>query len=430
MQWDAEDPTHRARHRDAELRGYLRGDLGRFSPFYRRHFKECGVDPIRIRGLSDLGRVRPVAWDQIAEAPEALVVTPTRRDLARHGEKRLVLAMLSAWVTRRLDRVNRTMVEPRYKPLLWTTHDGVPIGNTSTDLELVARAGSRALAVAGLDRTDLVVGLTESASGLPHWQLVLGGREGGVAAVHLGAAADPESVVRAGPTALAGPPDVLLRVLAGASERGLRLDGVRTLLVTGVDPDAALRDALMLASLAVLDAPPAVVASWAPPGVRAQWAECREGAGFHTFPDLEIVEVGRGGGLHSSGPGLLVWSGLGWRGSAFFRLLTGKRAEVVDGTCEACGRRGPMVITGSRSGLGALEILGGRDDVSAFQIELSERDGREELVVFLALARGADLIDVLDDIDVSLDATQYVVLSRPQVESRIRRDGARAVVRS
>lgn len=430
MQWDAEDPTHRARHRDAELRAYLKGDLGRYSGFYRRHFQECGVDPARVRGLADLGRVRPVTWDELAEAPETFVVAPTRRELARHGDQRLVLAMLVARVTRRLDRVNRTLVEPRYKPVLWTADHGVPIASTSSDLDLLARAGARVLSLAGLDRSDVLVGLTDSGSGLAHWQLVLGAREGGVAALHLGASASPADVARATPTVLAGSPTSVLTVLAGVAERGLRLDGVRTVLLTGVDPDASVRDAVSLAASTVTADAPTVVASWAPPGARAQWAECREGAGFHTFPDLEILEVGRGGGLHGSGSGELIWSGLGWRGTVPFRLLTGVRAELVDGTCEACGRQGPMVITGSRAGVAVVEALAHRDDVSAFQVELSVRDGHDEVVVFLSLGRGADVIDVLDEVDESIDATQYVILTKAQVEARIRRGGGRAVVRS
>ena len=425
MQWDAEDRSARARHRDAELRRYVAGDLGRFTPFYRRHFAECRVDPKRVRGLADLSNVRPITWDDVRTDPGAFVVQPDRRGLARHGDRRLVMSMLAAWFTRRFDAVNRSVIEPRYKPVLWIVENGVGIGYTDADLVLLARAGSRVMSLAGLDRSDVVVGLTEAGPHLAHWQLVLGARAAGVAAVHLGPRPAADAVAAAAPSALAGSPDALLAALASLAERGLRVEQLRTLLVVGADPDPAVRDALVMTASDVTDASPSVVASWAPPGARVQWGECRDGEGFHTFPDLEVIEVGRGGGLHTSGPGELIWSAIGWCGTTWLRLLTGSRAEVTDGTCAACRRQGPMVVTGTRSALGVLATLRGRDDISAFQVEVGDRDGETELVVFLALARGSDLIDVLDDVDESLDATQYVVLSKQQVESRIRRVGSR-----
>lgn len=427
MQWDGEDAAHRARHRDRKLRGYVRRELGTYSPFYRRHLHQAGVDPARVRGLADLSRVYPTTWDEVAEDPGAFVVAPSRRRLARGGDRRVVLSILAGRFARRLDHVNRTVVEPRYKPVLWTLDAGVPVGSTDADLDLVAEAGSRVLALAGLERHDVLVGLTEAGPHRSHWQLVLGARAAGVSALHLGPRPAPDAVAAARPTALAGPPEALLAVLAAVADRGMALPELRTVLVTGIDAGAGVRDALVVAAAEVADELPAVVATWAPRGVRAQWGECRDGAGFHTFPDLEIIEVGRGGALHPSGRGELIWSALGWRGTAPFRLLTGARGELVDGTCEACGRKGPVVLTGTRDALDVVRLLEARDEVAAFQVEVGRRDGAEEVLVFLALRRGAAPADVLDEIDADVEATQYVVLNRRQVDARVKAAGARVV---
>lgn len=440
MQWDGEDSTRRARHRDAELRRYLRGDLGRFTPFYRDHLRECGVDPRQVRGLTDLARLRPVVWDDLASDPDAFVVQPSRRELVRHADRRLVLAVLLGTITRQLDRVNRTVVEPRYKPIVWVVErgesapgrggrrDDVPLGYTSSDLELLAEAGSRVLSVAGLERSDVLVGLTDAGPALAHWQLVLGARAAGLSAVHLGARAAPADVSAARPTVIAGPPDALLRALTAPEAVGL--ERLRAVVVAGTDPDPGTRDALETAAAALGDPPPAVLAMWAPPGARALWGECAGGGGFHTYPDLEIVEVGRGGGLHNSGAGELIWSALGWRGTAPFRLLTGARGEVVDRRCEACGRKGPMVVTGTAAAVTRLRPLRRHSDVTAFQVEVGQRNGSEEVVVYLALNRRADLLDVLDSIDEEIDAAQYVVLTQRQVEARVQAAaGARVVER-
>lgn len=429
MQWDAEEPRKRERERDRLLRDYAARDLGRFSDFYRSRFAESGIEPRRIRRLGDLASIAPLERSELIEDPARFLVQPSASQLARHGNRRVVLELLLARVTRRLDAVNRKLVEPLYKPAMWLFDDGVPIAYTDTDLERVGEAGSRVLHVVGLDRGDLLVGLTDAGPQLAHWQLTLGARRAGVTALHLGPQASAATVADAHPTALAGPFAVLQRVLASARQRGTAMPDLRVILVTGSDPGASDRDALaaVAADVAVNDV--SVVACWAPRGARALWPECPSGAVFHTFPDWEIVEVGRGGGLHADGEGELIWSALGWHGTALFRSLTGTRAELIDGECPGCGRHGPMVQTGSRDALVAVTTLERWDGVRAFQVDLADRDGAEELVVYLALDRGADLIDVLDEVDEHLDATQYIVLPPRQVEARVARTGSRVTDR-
>ncbi|MBI2168499.1 MAG: hypothetical protein HYU28_03215 [Actinobacteria bacterium] len=425
MQWDGEDPAHRARHRDRLLRDYARRELGVFTPFYRRHLKELGVDPRRVRSLADLSRVRVVTPDDLLAEPEEFLAHPSLTDLTKSGEPRLALSLSLAKLTRRLDGVNRGVVEPRYKPIAWLRSGDVPLGYTDADLDLLAEAGSRVLSLAGLDRSDVLVGLTGGGADLAHWQLVLGARRAGITALHLGPEAALQAVVEARPTVLAGAPDALLRALTAIDE----VPSLRAVLVVGADPGPGERDALARAAGAVATEPPAVVASWAPPGARAQWGECPDGDGYHTFPDLEILEVGRGGAIHPGGAGEVLWSALGWRGTVAFRLDTGVRAEVIDDRCNACGRRGPRVVTGSRAGLEALSVIEDHDGVAEFLVEFGMRDGAAELVVFLSPKRGADAVEIVEDLDGELAATQYVVLPRKDLDRRLAKAGSRVVDR-
>lgn len=425
MQWDGEDPARRAKHRDRTLRDYVARELGTYSPFYRRRLREARVDPGRVRALSDLARVKPVTWDDVADDPGAFVLAPSQRDLVRRGERNVALAIASGRLLRRSDRVNREIVETRFRPTLWIDVDGVPVGYTDTDLDLLARAGSRALGVAGLTRDDVIVGLTDPGVGVGHWQLILGARHGGVPALHLGGDPDPEAVRVAAPTALAGGTAALGAVL----EAGVGLERVRCILVVGEDPDSATRAALMRAGAQVCDQPPVVVAQWAPTGARALWAECPNGAGFHTFPDLEIVEVARGGGVHATGGGQLVWSALGWRGTVVFRLLTEDRGDLRDTTCERCDRRGPLVVTGSSDLLHALEALEGRPEITSFFVEVRRRRGVEEVGVSLSLRRGTDREALFDDLEALVGASRYKVLPKRDVDAKVGRAGSRLAPR-
>lgn len=441
MVWDHETAGERARHRDRRLRDEVRHELVPYARFYGARFSAAGIDPARVRGLADLARVPPVDWDDVADDPGGFLLRPEEPAIARHGNRRLVLAVTLAKLTRRSDRVNRDVIDPVYKPVHWHVVDGVPVGYTDGDLELLAEAGSRVLALAGLTRYDVLVGVGRPGPTLAYWQLVLGARRAGVTATHLGPDASLELIALASPSVLAGGPAELLAVADRAEAAGLHLPALHTLLVMGDDPDASVRDALAAAArrLAGRDSAgrpaggpaggPAVVAAWAPRGARALWAECRDGPGFHTFPDLEVLEVERAdGSLATEGVGELVWSSLGWRGTVFFRLRTGSHVELRDRTCPTCGRTGPMVTSPAREVAGVADrVLSSAPAVAAWQVELRRADGGDELLVFLALRDRRALVPVLQDIDRSLRATQYVVLREPEVKRRVREAGGRVV---
>jgi hypothetical protein len=97
-----------------------------------------------------------------------------------------------------------------------------------------------------------------------------------------------------------------------------------------------------------------VVAVHVASGHRLAWAECREGAergtptGYHTYPDLEIVETvdpETGADPQQDAPAELAVTQLGMRGSALLRWRTADlvAAPVRDDPCPACGRQVPRI---------------------------------------------------------------------------------------
>lgn len=424
MRWDDEAPDKRRKHRDRELTGYLRHELAPFSPYYQRHFTRAGVDPARVSGLDDLRSVPPTEWEEFASDPGAFLLRPTEAAVARYGERRLVIAVTLGRLLGRADRVSRDTIEPRFKPVAWHLVGGLPIGSSRHDLERLAEAGSRLLAVAGLSRRDVLVTMTAAGGSLGHDQLVTGARRAGVAALHLGPEADPATVEAAGATVLAGSSDLLLALLEALGGRQPRLGRLHTVLVVGEDPSPSRRRRLADAGSRAAGEEPAVVAAWAPPGARALWSECPQGDGFHTYPDFEVLEVeSHPGRISEEGDGELLWSALGWRGTAPFRLQTGEFGTVEDVECAACQRRGPLVRSAGREGLRWLEVLDSRSEVTASQVEVRRVNGSEELLVFLSLARGTDVARLLSELNPLLDATQYVVRPKREVQRRIDRHG-------
>ncbi|HKY76776.1 MAG TPA: hypothetical protein VJS45_11580, partial [Acidimicrobiia bacterium] len=320
-----------------------------------------------------------------------------------------------------------------------------------------------------------IVDVTPSGPSLEFWQLVDGARSAGLSAVHFGPEVAADRIAAAAPTVLAGPPDALEATLEGLRAGKHRIEGITKLLVLGSLLDESDRKALRSLGEAVGEQGLEVVAAWAPAGVRALWSECRGGRYFHTYPDMEWLEV--------LPDGEIAWTSISWHGTVFFRLRTGVSGTVDDGTCENCGRTGPRITVSSASsarrptptwalGSGmvaapasrpaadavfgrppadvvddeeeteaeveeeapaevlvpldteALAVLDEHPGVAAWQAEYRRVDGSDELIVFVAPAGVDRLGPLFRELDLALSATQYVVQRPDQIAERRRRDGA------
>ena len=266
------------------------------------------------------------------------------------------------------------------------------------------------------------------------------------------------------PSVLVGDPQHLIGLLAQDRQAGGGWVNLRTVIATGDPLSAEVR-----ARLADLAGGAAIVGAWAPPGVRSLWSECRAGAsssapaGYHAWED-DVLEVGPG-----AGAGELLWTGVGWRGSALVRLRTYSTVVLERGPCPACGRgqarivpvapmarpvpqrragsteifpteAGPMGLDPaaglpladpgpvSPEAVGVEAILDAEADVAAWQVEYRIANGAPETIVLLAPAWGAATVPLIRRLDRHLRATQFVVLSADEVTDRIARAGGRRIL--
>lgn len=473
VQWDHDKPKVRLKEQEEQLREYVAHHLYPYSPAYRRRFDAAGISPRSITGFDDLAKLEPTRWSDVTNEPVAFVLRPTERAIIRFGERRLVGAITRAKFRGKVSQVNRDLIDPAYKPIHWHFDGDVPIGYSAEDVERLCEAGRRVLHLAGLTRDDAIVDVTPSGPSLEFWQLVDGARSAGLSAVHFGPEVAADRIAAAAPTVLAGPPDALEATLEGLRAGKHRIEGLTTLLVLGSLLDEADRKALRNLGEAVGEQGLEVVAAWAPAGVRALWSECRGGRYFHTYPDLEWLEV--------LPDGEIAWTSISWHGTVFFRLRTGVSGKVDDGTCENCGRTGPRITVSSASSarrptptwaLGSgmvaapaarpaadavfgrppadevedeeeaeveeeapaevlvplntevLSVLDEHPGVAAWQAEYRRVDGSDELIVFVAPAGVDRLGPLFRELDLALSATQYVVQRPEQIAERRRRDGA------
>ncbi|HVW32584.1 MAG TPA: hypothetical protein VHL53_08605, partial [Acidimicrobiia bacterium] len=468
---DQEKAKNRLREQEEQLREYVTHHLYPYSPFYRRRFDGAGIAPRNIAGFDGLAKLEPTRWSDVNAEPVTFVLRPTERAIIRFGERKLVSAIARGKLRGKVSQVNRDLIDPAYKPIHWHFDGDVPIGYSAEDLERLSEAGRRILHLAGLTRDDAIVDVTPPGPTLEFWQVVDGARSAGLSAVHFGAGVAADRIAAAAPTVRAGPPDALQTALENLRAGGHRLDGLRTLLVLGALLDGADRDGLRALGQAVGEPDLEVVLAWAPAGVRALWGECRGGRWFHTYPDLEWLEV--------LPDGELAWTSLAWHGTVFARLRTGVTGTLDDVTCENCGRTGPRISVKSASSArrpvpmwavpavgpaaaapattaaataapvfgrpaaatdedeeedevqvlvpldtSALSVLDEHPGVAAWQAEYRRVEGNDELIVFVAPAGVDRLGPLFRELDLTLSATQYVVQRPEQIAERRRRDGA------
>jgi hypothetical protein len=340
MPSDRADPAIWRSAQDRALARYVQRELYPYSPSVRARLDAARLGPRGITGRASLSRLPAVAFDQLGP-PADLVLRPDEDTIRRFGEPALAWRVRWARLLNRPRRANRELLDPVYKPVHWHLDDGLPVASSVEDIDRLAEHGRQWLELAGLGPYDTLVGLLPPGPNLAFWQLTLGCREGGLSALHVPPVPEAADVEGWGPSVLAGRPADLLALLEAARAQRRSLAGLHTLLAVGQvlssDDKARLVEASGRSDLAV-------VAAWAPRGARALWSECRGGPAFHTWPDAEVVEVVNTAGQPVvRGEGDLVWTALGWKGTALVRVETGERGALDDGRCPRCQRTTPRL---------------------------------------------------------------------------------------
>jgi phenylacetate-coenzyme A ligase PaaK-like adenylate-forming protein len=440
--WDRKPAAALRKQRDTLLLAQLRDAVAPFSPFWRERFQALGLKPSTISG-QDFQRLpavgeRDVCPDGDPAAAARLVLQATQVGYALHAEGPALRRALAKRITN--PSGYRAQIEADTRPTSYGwTGLGVsfPVASTRSDLDLIARAGARLWKVIGLTAADVVLDATPLAPTPARTALDLAAVAGGTPTFRTGAEArDVAAAARLAPvTALISTPDAVLDLLEDLATSGVDLSALRTLVLLG----ALTADERRACVQALTDAGAAgdavVVAVHAPSGARVLWGECRESTraghptGFHTYPDLDLVELvdpdsgevsapsdgGASQALRSSG-GELVLTQLGLRGSALVRWRTGDYVpeQLDDATCPSCGRtvtRVPSSLQpgalvpqlGSGSGKRAhvdlryvAGALAGRGDLTDWRVQLSTsaRDGADQLLVHVVPSAGSDEAEV------------------------------------
>lgn len=421
-------PARLRAEQEQQLGRYLAAEVRPYSDHYRATLQRAEW-PRQGPSLDDLARLPITEFEDIT-ASSSLVLRPDAERIRADGGRGLRWRLKTAEVLGYRKQFGRTRIDPVYKPVHWTVDDGLLLAYSAADVERLAEIGRRWLEAAGVRPDDSLVSMVAPGPGLAFFELQLGARRAGLSALFL---PEPPSVAEFSqlrPDVLAGSADDLLRLLLGARGEEVDLHQLRTVLAVG-EP-LKERDRRLLRDLAPRAA---VLQAWAPAGARSLWFECRGGAGLHTQPGAEILEVvvppdDRPAARDQYGD--LLWTALGWKGSVLVRLRTGLLGRIDASVCSACGRGSPRVRVPA-----FMEVLDDAADLAEWQVELvsGAAPGRDEVIAYVAPAGRANgsrvtaLVQGLHDrLHAQGQTVQFVVESERDVRARVEEVGGARLV--
>lgn len=384
--WDRLDPRTTVRMQEMLLRSFVRRFLYPFSPFYRRLFDEHDIKPKQIKGLRDLERIPPVSardFDSVPEddwRPFRALLRPDEHSLKRSAHRGLLRRVAKEKLLRGDEAAERLLAE-EFKPVHLHLPDGHgPVaGYTIRDLSALAQGAARALAVAGARRSDVLVSTLPFGPYLPFWHAYYGAIGGGLSAFHLGGGAivRPAQAAlwmeRVAATILLAQPGYAEGLLRGAPPSTLAT--LRLLLLWAPTEMQGARERYLVRLRTGGASEASVATLLGIPEARVAWAECPVSPdqpeisfGYHTYPDLELLEVvdEQGRTLGEGEAGELVYTSLDWRGSALLRFRTGivARRGITWDRCPGCRRTVPRIVADLSRVEWRTKIVGPRGDVT------------------------------------------------------------------
>ena len=344
--------------------------LAEHSGYYRRMFRESGIDVGDIRTIDDL----------------AHIPFTEKRDLQLYNEEFLCCpkAKIVDYIT-----TSGTLGEP------------VTFGCSEHDLQRLAYNEKKSFACAGLKPGSILQLMTtldkRFMAGLAYF---LGIRELGASIIRVGNGIPElqwDTIRRLKPDTLMCVPSFILRLLQYAEEHGIdwRESSVRRIIGIG----EGLRDVDLYATYSSTE-------------MGATFSECRYGCGGHVHPELIIVEIIGEDNLPvpDGQPGEVVVTTLGVEAMPLLRFRTGDIAAKIVEPCR-CGRNSYRLtpLVGRKNNMIKLkgttlyppalnDVLDNTDYVENYVVVVRDSDaGTDEVVVRVGL-KGSPSDDVVKDL--------------------------------
>ena len=344
--WERRSPDEYRETQILRLREFLCRQVVPFSPFYARLFREAGVDPASIRTHDDLTRIPFTDKSLIAPTdddparPRELILQPNAALMREHWTLPRLLKLKLETLWRGEEAVRERLASQQYRPVsvfFTTGRTALPTAFTLTkyDLAVLEEVGRRIIQVAQIDTSeDKLMNLFPYAPHLAFWQVYYVGLGASVFTLNtgggkvMGTEGILQAISKVRPSFLIGIPGYIYHVLREAHATSMDLSYIKGLALGGDQVTPGYRDRVRELLVSMGAEKPRVQSVLGFTEARKCWIEGPGEAksGFHTYPDLELIELIDPESGKPVGPGEtgeLVYTDLVGRGSCVVRYRTG-----------------------------------------------------------------------------------------------------------
>ncbi len=418
--WDNLPSKQYLAAQDQHLVRFIRELVYPYSPYYHELLDYNRIKPDKvIKSLKDISCIPFTTKADIAPLPEdpdiplSLVLKPTAK---RMREAKPTLRLKQRWTRFTQGKkgysqlMDHEFLPVHYHFTIGRTALPTPILYTAYDLQRMREAGRRLFELMELTREDLVINAFPFAPHLAFWMTYYAAEAAGLPALHtgggriLGTHRILEALERLNGTVLTATPSYAYHLLRMAAREGRDLSSLHTLIMGGDSLPPGLKDKIIELLRKVGAEDVAVASTYGFTEGRVAWSECRasalskeESAGYHLFPDMEVIEIVNpesGKRLGEGEDGEIVYTALEWRGSTLLRFRTGDlvKGGIDYSPCPLCGRSLPRLgmeisrtseykefeltkLKGTLVDLNAFyPLLSGHKDVLEWQLEIRKHN--------------------------------------------------------
>jgi len=475
--WDTWSADEIRAMQDSALHKFINERVYPFHPHYRRLFDESGIDPAGVSSVDDLQKLPFTYKEDIAPIQED--PDNPRHFVLEPGFDKVKLQTSKGWVPQMTDTeaaggASEQDFREEYQPVLpmfttGRTAEPTPFFFTMYDLERMKEAGRRLASVVAsrapekYDRSVVAINNFPGPSHLAYWVALTGAEGAAITTVNtgggpvLGNERILNIIERVRPTFFMGLPGYTYDILRMAAAEGRDFSDLQIVAMGGdrITPGAREKIGALVEEMGAVD--PVVTGAYGCTEMKYAWGDCGddESRGYHTYPDMEIIEVvdpETGKALGEGDTGELVVTNIDARGSVVLRYRTGDilLGGYSLGACPCCGRTMPRIssnisrrpvakefaltkIKGNLVNLNAFaSILNGNVDILEWQVELRKRnddpDDIDEVLIFLcptSVGEVAGLRErIIESVRTSFEFTpdKIVVTSYEEMAERLARD--------
>ncbi len=397
------------------LKSFVKSQIP-YHPYYRELFKKNKIGFSDIKTADDLKKLPFTTKEDIAPTKGSpkkfldFVLQPNEKLIRQYASLNKKIKII----------FNKDSAYREYKPIHihFTTGRSalsVPILYTQHDLSKLEESGRRMFDILGASSQDIVVNSFPYAPHLAFWQTFYAAKAASLLSLNTGGGKimGTEKIIKSiqsmKATILVGMPGYLYHLIRTAKDEKADFSSLRLVVFGGERIPEGLREKIKGYLKGLGSKTPRVLSTYAFTEGKAAWLECKEGHGYHLYPDFEYIEIvdKNGENVGEGEKGEIVYTSLDWRGSIFLRYKTGDITKgVYYEKCPNCQRTLPRIdanieraseyrefkltkIKGSFVNLNVFfPIMMSHKDVEEWQIEIKKKNNDpyevDELIAYVA----------------------------------------------